>query len=338
MVFAKESEQVSDPVGRVYHRRRSREIGSVPILRLRVVPVLRSWMRELWSDKGALVGVLFLACLVTVAVFAPFFAPHEPAMQSLADRLQPPAWQDGGSWTHALGTDGLGRDVLSRLIYGARVSLLVGTLVVLIAGSIGTTLGLIAGYKGGRIDNFIMRLVDTQFAFPGLLLALTLLAVIGASLSSVVIVLSIQAWMVFARLTRGTVLSLRETPYVEAAEVIGCRQRRVVFSHVLPNLASPLLTVAILEFARIILAEAALSFLGLGIQPPATSWGLEVSIGRGYIFNAWWLVTFPGIMIALTVLATNLVSGWMRVISDPQERDKRFSTSRAAAKIAAYGE
>lgn len=293
------------------------------------------WLGELWRDKSAFVGVLFLVALVTIAVFAPFVAPHDPTSQSLGDRLQPPGWQAGGTWENPLGTDGLGRDVLSRLIFGSRVSLIVGALVVLIAGSIGVTLGLVAGYRGGRTDAVIMRVIDTQFAFPGLLLAITIIAVIGADVATLVIVLSILNWMVFARITRGTVLSLKETPYVEAAEVVGCRPRRVIVRHILPNLVSPLLTLAILEFAHIVLAEASLSFLGIGIQPPATSWGLDVAIGRQYIFTAWWLVTVPGVMIALTVLATNLVAGWLRVAADPQERDKRYAAARGVAEVGA---
>jgi peptide/nickel transport system permease protein len=202
----------------------------------------------------------------------------------------------------------LGRDVLSRIIFGSRTTLSVGVLVVLIGGTFGILVGLIAGYRGGRTDAFLMRAVDTQFAFPGLLLALTIITMLGASLWSVVLVLSLGAWMVFARVARGSTLSVKEAGYIEAAETVGCRPRRVIFRHILPNLLSPLSTLAILEFAAVVLAEASLSFLGLGIQPPASSWGLDVATGRQYIFTAWWLVTFPGIAIALTVLATNLVA------------------------------
>ena len=240
-------------------------------------------------------------------------------------RLLPPVWELKGTWDHVLGTDHLGRDVLSRVIFGSRVSLLVGASVVLLAGSFGVVLGLIAGYRGGRTDSFVMRWIDTQVAFPGLLLALIILAVIGPSMLTVVIVLSLNGWMVYGRMTRGAVLAVRHTPYVEAAEMVGCRWPRVVFRHILPNLTSPLITLAILEFARIVLAEAALSFLGLGIQPPATSWGLDVATGKNYMFRAWWLVTMPGTAIAVTVLAINLVASWMRLISDPQEREKQFA-------------
>ncbi len=291
---------------------------------------LRNLGLELWRDKAGFTGVVLIAALLFMAVAAPLLAPHDPAEQDLMARLRPPAWGEKGSWNHVLGTDHLGRDVLSRVIYGSRVSLLVGAAVVFVAGTFGTVLGLVAGYARGRTDNMIMRWIDTQVAFPGLLLALIILAVIGPSLVTVIIVLSINGWMVYGRMTRSAVLSVRETAYVEAAEILGCSSRRVIFRHVLPNLTSPLLTLAILEFARIVLAEAALSFLGLGIQPPATSWGLDVASGKDYMFRAWWLVTFPGLAISITVLAINLVASWMRLISDPQEREKQFARQMAA--------
>jgi peptide/nickel transport system permease protein len=282
-------------------------------------------VRELWADKAGFFGALFLLVLVLAAIFAPLVAPYDPAEQSLADRLEPPFWSEGGSWDHPLGTDNLGRDVLSRLIYGARVSLFVGVAVVTLAGIFGVAMGVIAGYKGGRTNSIIMRLVDLQLAFPGLLLILIILAVIGPSVTTVIIVLALNNWMVYARVTQGIVLSQKENAYVEAAEIVGCRSRRVILRHILPNLAAPLLTLATLEFAAVILSEAALSFLGVGIQPPQTSWGLDVSIGKDYIFNAWWLVTLPGIAIALTVLSVNLVASWLRVTADPTEREKRFA-------------
>jgi ABC-type dipeptide/oligopeptide/nickel transport system permease subunit len=286
---------------------------------------------ELWADKAGFLGAVFLVVLLFCAVFASFVAPHDPAAQSLSDRLVPPAWSDGGGWDHPLGTDNLGRDVLSRVIHGSRVSLLVGLSVVAMAGLVGVLMGLLSGYRGGRTDRWIMGFVDTQVAFPGLLLALIILAVVGPSVGAVIVVLSINGWMVYARVTRGVVLSVKELPYVEAAEIVGCRSRRVVARHILPNLISALSTLAVLEFARIVLAEAALSFLGLGIQPPLTSWGLDVSNGRDYIFDAWWLVTFPGVAIALTVLAINLVASWLRVVADPQEREKRFAAGASTA-------
>lgn len=281
--------------------------------------------RELWADKAGLFGVLVMVGLVTLAVAAPLLAPFDPAASSLSDRLIAPFWQAEGTLEHPLGTDNLGRDVLSRLIYGSRISLLIGTAVVAIAGTFGTVMGLLSGYRGGRWDAFVMRWVDTQLAFPGLLVYLVIFSVVQPSAIALILVLPINGWMVYARLVRGVVLSARETPYVEAAEIVGAKPRRVVFRHILPNLTSPLLTLSVLEFARIILAEAALSFLGLGIQPPQLSWGLDVAIGRDYLFDAWWLVTFPGLAIAIVVLGVNLFASWLRVIADPQEREKRFA-------------
>ena len=287
--------------------------------------------RELWQDKLGTLGFAVIVALLLMAIFAPLIAPYDPAAQSVISRLKPPAWLPKGSWEHILGTDHLGRDVLSRVIYGARASLLVGVVVVLAAGTFGVVLGLWAGFKGGRTDSVIMRIVDVQVAFPGLLLILLVISVIGPSMTTMIIVLAITNWMVYARVVRGIVLSVRQMPYVEAAEMIGCRTSRVIFRHILPNLISPLLTLGILEFTNIVLAEAALSFLGLGVQPPATSWGLDVANGRDYIFVAWWLITFPGMSIAITVLAVNLFASWVRVTTDPQEREKRFAYQRAKA-------
>jgi peptide/nickel transport system permease protein len=284
-------------------------------------------VKELWGDKAGTLGAVLVLIIVVAAILAPVLAPHDPTAQSLRGRLDPPFWYPDGSTEHILGTDNLGRDVLSRIIYGARTSISIGAFVVLTAGAFGTTMGLLAGYNGGRIDTVIMRIVDTQLAFPGLLLALIIITVLGASFTLLVIILAIDGWMVYARMTRGVVLSARERPYVEAAELVGCRPRRIIFRHILPNLLSPLVTLAILEFARVVIAEAALSFIGLGIQPPQISWGLDITVGRNYVFNAWWLVTFPGIAIALTVLGLNLVASWLRIFSDPREREKRFAAA-----------
>lgn len=280
---------------------------------------------DLWADKAAMLGAVFLLLLTFTAIFADWIAPYDPAAQNIIARLRPPAWLDRGSWDHFLGTDHLGRDVLSRLIFGTRISIMVGIATVALAGSVGVLVGLTAGYFGGRVDAFLVAVIDTVVAFPGLLLALLILAVIGPSATTVVAVLALNGWMVYARVTRGIVLSMRSTPYIEAAETIGCKPGRVILRHILPNLSAPLLTLGTLEFARIVLAEAALSFLGLGIQPPASSWGLDVATGKEYMFRAWWLVTFPGLAIALTVLAVNLLATWFRVTSDPVEREKRFA-------------
>lgn len=293
---------------------------------------LRSLGRELWHDKAGMFGVFFLVLLIVCAVLAPLVAPHDPADQDLVNRLKPPFWSDGGSTEFLLGTDGLGRDVFSRLLYGARISLFVGVAVVALAGAFGVVMGLIAGYRGGLLDRVIMRTVDTQIAFPGLLIAILLASLIGPSVRTVVIVLAINGWMIYARMARGVVLSVKETAYVEAAEIIGCRPKRVMFVHILPNLAAPLSTLAVLEFARIVLAEAALSYLGVGVKRTDISWGLDVASGQDFIFNSWWLVVMPGALISLTVLSVNLVASWLRIVSDPAEREKRFAATQKAAR------
>jgi peptide/nickel transport system permease protein len=280
---------------------------------------LQSSATELWSDKPGLFGLVVMVALVLTAIFAPLLAPYGPDDGNIIERLQAP------STAHWMGTDQLGRDVLSRVIYGTRVSLEVGLGVVAIAGTFGVLMGLLAGYRGGRTSSFIMRWVDTQVAFPGLLLALIILSVVHPSLKSIIIVLALNGWMVYARLTRGLVLSTREKAFVESAQLAGCKSRRVIFRHILPTLASPLLTLAVLEFARAVIAEAALSFLGLGTQPPSVSWGLMIAEGRDYIFSAWWVITFPGIALSLAVLGANLFASWMRITADPLQRERRFA-------------
>lgn len=290
---------------------------------------LKEILNELIHDRAALFGVFVLGSLLFISIFGNFLTPHDPTSQDLVARLAPPAWMAGGDWSHPLGTDHIGRDILSRLIIGTRATMLVGVAVVLFSGTVGVTLGLLAGYLGGRWDSIIMRAVDTQVAFPGLLLALTILTVVGPSITTVVLVLAINGWMVYARMTRGVVLSIREQPYVEAARIVGAPSRRIMAKHILPNLAAPLFTLTILELARIILAEAALSFLGYGVQPPDSSWGLMVGQGRAYMFTAWWLVTIPGLAITFTVLGINLLASWLRIVSDPQESGKRFARATA---------
>ena len=290
-----------------------------------VTAVAGGYWADLKADRVGMFGVASLGLLFLIAVFAPLIAPYDPAAQNIIARLKPPAWLDGGSWAHVLGTDHLGRDVLSRLLHGSRISLFVGFATVMLAGAFGVMMGLISGYAGGRVDQFITAVTDINVAFPGLLLALLILAVIGPSMVTVIVVLALNGWMVYTRITRSVVMGLRQTAFVEAAEILGARTSRILIRHLLPNLAAPLLTIGTLEFARIVLAEAALSFLGLGVQPPATSWGLDVAQGKDYMFRAWWLVTFPGLAIAATVLAINLVASWLRVTTDPVEREKRYA-------------
>lgn len=296
------------------------------VARPRQITVL--W-RALRADKLALGAAVVLLLLVIVAIFAPAIAPYDPAAQSLSLRNDPPMTRPApDAFPYVLGADALGRDQLSRLIFGARVSLAVGGASVLISGLIGTALGLIAGYYRGTTDDVIMRLVDVWMGFPSLLLALVVLYVIGSGFWNVVFVLAITRWMVYARVTRGLVLSYRENVFVEAARAVGCRDREVIVRHLLPNLLSPILVLATLETATIILIEASLSFLGLGLPISIPSWGLMLAQGRQYVTTAWWLVTFPGLAILLTALSLNLLATWARTVSDPAQR-WRFATARA---------
>jgi len=262
----------------------------------------------------------YLALTVLAAAFAPLIAPHGPNDLSIQDRLAPPAWLAGGSISHLLGTDELGRDILSRMIFGARTSLLIGAAVVVISMLLGVGAGLLAGYVGGRLDSLIMRWVDIQISFPGLLLAISLVFVLGASSRTLIIALCIDGWLVYCRLARSMVLSIRSTTYIEAAKTVGCSNGRLVLKHILPNVLSPLITLATLEFARVVLAESTLSFLGLGVQPPLVSWGLMLNQGEDYLTVAWWLITFPGLALTLTVLSANVVASWLRVAADPLQK------------------
>jgi peptide/nickel transport system permease protein len=291
--------------------------------------------RALLDDKIVLVAVCFIILVIGSATFAGIVSPHDPYAQSIRTRMKPPftSATQPGALPHVLGTDQLGRDVLTRLIYGARISLTVGIATALISGSVGVTLGLIAGFYRGRIDDLIMRLVDLQMSLPGLLLALFVLFALGPSFINLILVMVITRWMVYARITRGMMLSLRERPFVEAARALGCSDRRLIFFHMLPNLFSPIIVLATLEIATMMLALAALDFLGLGIQPPDSSWGLMLAQGRESITTAWWLVTFPGLAIMLTALSFNVLATWVRVVTDPVSswRWVRRGAARTAA-------
>ena len=283
--------------------------------------------RELLSDKAGAFGLILLGILVLIAILAPWVAPYGPTEGSLSTANINPVWGEGGSWSHILGTDPQGYDMLSRLIYGLRTTLLIASAVVLVAGTVGIAVGLYSGYKGGRTDRWIMAYVDVQVAFPGLLIAMIMIAVIGGSKLALIFVLSFNGWMVYARMTRGVVLSVKEQPYVEAAELVGCTPKRIMFRHILPNLVSAISTLAVLEFARIILAEATLSFLGLGLVFPDVSLGIVASAGRDYIFSTPRLIVIPGIAISILVMSVNFAASWLRVALDPRERDKRFAAS-----------
>ena len=262
----------------------------------------------------------FLALVVLAAVLAPLISPYDPNAQEIVNRLSPPAWLRGGSWSHVFGTDELGRDILARVIYGARTSVMIGAIVVAVGMTTGTAAGLLAGFRGGWLDTIVMRIVDIQFTFPALLMAMAMVFALGASTTTIIIALSIDAWLPYCRLGRSLVLSVRNTTYVEAARTTGCTNWRIVRRHVLPNVASPIITLAVLEFARIVLAESTLSFLGLGIQPPTVSWGLMLNNGEDYLTVAWWLIAIPGIFLTLTVLSANVVASWLRVAADPLQK------------------
>ncbi|CDN51955.1 ABC transporter permease [Neorhizobium galegae] len=282
-----------------------------------------------WSlllhDPVALTAVIFLLVVTAGAVFADQLVQLgvllDPLKQNLLGRNKPPMFASNLG-LHVLGTDQLGRDLLARLIFGARISLGVGFITIIISSVIGITLGLIAGYRGGRTDDIIMRLVDIQMGFPQMLLALIIIYSAGPSIANLVLVLALTRWMAIARVTRATTLSLSQTLFVEAARSLGATHLRIVVFHILPNLTSTLLILISLEFGRVMLSEAGLSFLGMGIQPPDASWGLMLAQGRSYIDSAWWLVTFPGLAIALTTLSTNLLAGWARSVNDPIYRKR----------------
>ncbi|MBL8699992.1 MAG: ABC transporter permease [Alphaproteobacteria bacterium] len=267
-----------------------------------------------------IVGLGIVALLVAMALLAPLIAPHDPIEQNLARRLVPPAWMDGGSPANWLGTDHLGRDYLSRLIHGARVSLGVGFGVVLVAGTIGTVLGIVAGYFGGRVDMAISLVLTTRLAMPIVLVALAAVALVGSSLRTLTAVLALLLWDRFAVVVRATTQSLRNREFVTAARALGCSHARVIFGEMLPNLVNTLVVIATLEIAQAILLEAALSFLGLGVQAPTPSWGLMIAEGREHILFDPWLIAFPGALLFLLVLAINLLGDGLRDTLAPGQR------------------
>ena len=281
----------------------------------RVEPTVR---RRARVDTLAGAGALVVLATVLLAVFAPVFAPGDPIKNSLLDRLTPPMWATGGDARHPLGTDTLGRDVASRLLYGARVSLVVGFSAVLVAGVLGIALGLLSGWYRGWLDDLLMRVGDVQLAFPVLVLAVAVLAVMGASLGNLIVVLGVTGWITYARIVRGEVLTLRERDFIVAAQALGAGDGWILRRHLLPNVLPPITVVATFSVARTIIAEASLSFLGLGIPAPEPSWGAMLDEGRNYITTGWWLALFPGVAILLLVLGINLVGDWLRDALDPR--------------------
>ncbi|TVR67436.1 MAG: ABC transporter permease [Spirochaetaceae bacterium] len=281
---------------------------------------LRRFMKLILRDKAGLFGVILFLLIVLIAIFAPQISPHDPLQQNLRLSRQPPAWQAGGTWEYPLGTDNLGRDMLSRIIYGTRVSLTVGFLGVLIASTLGLVLGMLAGYMGGRTDSFIMWITNLFLAVPYLLLVVVVASILGRSLLNVILIFGFTNAPLFVRITRGEVLRIRKSGYVESAISLGASQGRILFDHILPNLIGPLLTVATFEMSGMIFYEAGLGFLGLSVPPNIPSWGNMLSAGRQYIQFSPWIAAYPGLAIVFTSLSMNLLGDWLRDVLDPKIR------------------
>ena len=284
---------------------------------------MNRFFRHLVASRAGLFGATFVALFLITAIAAPVITPHDPLKMDLKKRLAPPTLSLSGPGEFPLGADQIGRDILSRIITGSRVTLLVAATAVLLGATIGVSLGLVAGYFGGWNERIIMRIADIQLSIPLLLFALIVIAVLGPSLVNLVIVLALTGWTRFARITRGEVLSLREQEFVLSARGSGAGRARILFRHILPNVLTAAIVVATLELARVVILESALSFLGLGVQPPHASWGRMLADGRGYISSGWWLSTFPGVAIVLIVLGVNLLGDWMRDYFDPKMSGSR---------------
>ncbi len=298
---------------RSINSRDQRVIGSLESVPRRRPPIFDT-LRHLSRNRGAAIGAVLLVLLALMAVFAPLIAPYSPIKQNFQEVLKSP------SLKHLLGTDNFGRDVLSRIMYGARLSLSVGIIAAGIGAGLGVIFGLISGYYGGWIDSIIMRIMDAMLAFPGILMAMTVVAILGSGLVNVMVAVGIASVPTFARLVRGSVLSARQNDYVEAAHVVGCRSGRIMMRHILPNVFAPLLTLTTLRVSRAILSAAALNFLGLGAQPPIPEWGVMLANGRNYLRGYWWLATFPGLAIMITTLSINMLGDGLRDVLDPRLR------------------
>ncbi len=283
-------------------------------------PAVRIPARRRRFPALVVAGVGFVAALLVVAAAAPLLAPQDPIRQNLRGRLAAPSWSGADGRAHLLGTDHLGRDVLSRVIHGSRVSLVIGFAAVLVGGVLGSAAGLAAGFASGRVDAAIMTLADAQLAFPFILLAIGIIAVLGPSFPTLVVVIGLSGWVSYARILRSQVLVLRSREFVESIHALGGSLARVVLRHVLPNVLSSIVVIATLELARAIVLEATLSFLGLGIQPPTPSWGGMVQEGREYLDSAWWISTFPGIVLMITSIVVSRTGDWLRDVLDPTLR------------------
>jgi peptide/nickel transport system permease protein len=276
--------------------------------------------QRILRHRGVMVGGSVIVVIVLIAILAPVLAPHDPYAQSLIRRLHPPVWLEGGSWAHPLGTDHLGRDYLSRLIYGAQISLTIGICTAVISGVLGTVLGVLAGYFGGRIDAVITFLVTVKLSIPTILLALAVVQLVGGSLTVVVMVLGFLLWHQFALVARAVTMQIRDMDYITAARTIGCSRARILMTEVMPNLMNQIIVVLTLTIASAIVIEAALSFLGVGVKPPLPSWGIMIAEGRSHIFFRPWLVMIPGVALFVLVLSINLLGDGLRDVTSPQGR------------------
>lgn len=280
----------------------------------------RTLAQRIWQNKALTLGGGLLLAILFIALFAPWLAQHDPYSQDLTYRTVPPAWYEKGTWLHPLGTDQMGRDYLSRLFYGARISLLIGASVALISGLIGTTMGMLAGYFGGKIDMVVSFLVTTRLSMPVILVALATVAIVGGSLWVVILVLGLLKWDRYAVVMRSATQQVRALEYVAAAQSAGASTLRIILTEVLPNVLPHLIVIATLEAASAILLEASLSFLGLGVQPPLPSWGLMISEAKAYMFFSFWLIAIPGIALAVLIFAINLAGDGLHQLLTPEER------------------
>jgi ABC-type dipeptide/oligopeptide/nickel transport system permease subunit len=280
--------------------------------------LFRRNLREFRRNRLAMASALVVLLFTVMAVAAPLIAPQDPNATDLFRRLQPPAWIEGGDWAFPLGCDALGRDILSRIIYGARISIFIGVAVIILATGVGILAGLAAGYFRGWVDVVIGRVVDILLGFPYLIFAIGLMAMMGPGLGNIVLALAYKEWVIPCRVVRGETLAVRELEYVEAARALGAGPRHIMWREILPNILSPVIVVSTIRMANVIILEASLSFLGLGVQPPTASWGSMVSDGRAFILESWWVSTFPGLAILLLVLAINVASQGLRDAFDPR--------------------
>ncbi|MBA2449940.1 MAG: ABC transporter permease [Chloroflexi bacterium] len=292
-----------------------------PVAASAATPRGRRWLpRALRRSALATAGLLIIATVVLAALLAPLLAPNDPIEQSLTRATLPPFWQARGSFEAPLGTDQFGRDVWSRIVYGARISLAIGASASLLGAVVGVAAGLVAGYYGGKVDATMMRLVDLNLAFPLILLALAIAAILGPSFRNLILVMALTTWMIYARVVRGITLSLREREFIQAARAVGATDGGIMARHILPNLLAPVMVIWTLELARVILMESALSFLGLGVPPPTPTWGRMLAEGRNYLTVAPWITIFPGLAISITVLGVNFLGDGLRDLLDPRLR------------------